>query len=72
MVVLSDAIYEDITWIYFRQEMEALSADGSWTSRAADHLQLVLANWGGRLVKIFSSLSNQPIIDVHPTLKHNT
>ena len=69
---LSESFEEDITWIDFRQEMEALSADGSWTSRAADLLTLALANWSGRLVKIFSSLSNQPIIDVHPTLKHNT
>jgi hypothetical protein len=66
---LSESFEEDITWIDFRQEIEALSVDGSWTSRAADLLPLALANWSGRLVKIFSSLANQPIIDVHPTLK---
>jgi hypothetical protein len=33
---LSESFEEDITWIDFRQEMEALSVDGSWTSRAAD------------------------------------
>jgi hypothetical protein len=46
-----------------------------------DHLMIfvILEPWVGNecvvmltLVKIFSSLSNQPIIDVHPTLKHNT
>jgi hypothetical protein len=42
---LSESFKEDITWIDFRQEMEALSVDGSWTSRAADLLPMWLVSY---------------------------
>ena len=65
---MSESFDEDISWIEFRQEIDRLAVNGNWTSRAADLLPLALTNWSGKNVRIFSSLSHQPILDIKPTL----
>ncbi|CAC5366360.1 unnamed protein product [Mytilus coruscus] len=68
---LSESFDEDISSIDFRTEIDELSVNGKWTNRAADLLPLALANWTGQTVKIFSSLSNQTILDITPSVKHS-
>jgi small subunit ribosomal protein S31 len=65
---MSESFDEDISWIEFRQEIDRLAVNGNWTSRVADLLPLALANWSGKNVRICSSLSHQPILDIKPIL----
>ena len=66
---MSESFDEDISWIEFRQEIDRLAVNGNWTSRVADLLPLALANWSGKNdVRICSSLSHQPILDIKRTL----
>ena len=65
---MSKSFDEDISWIAFRQEIDRLAVNGNGTSRAADLLPLALPNWIGKNVRICSSLSHQPILDIKPKL----
>ncbi|CAG2249149.1 unnamed protein product [Mytilus edulis] len=51
---MSESFDEDIAWIDFRQEVDSLAINGSWTSKAADLCHLL------------------PILDITPTLHHET
>jgi hypothetical protein len=65
---MSESFDEDISWIEFRPEIDRLAVNGNWTSRVTDLLPLALANWSGKNVRMFSSLSHQPILDIKPIL----
>jgi hypothetical protein len=65
---MSESFDENISWIEFGQEINRLAVNSNWTSRVADLLPLALANWSEKNVRMFSSLSHQPILDIKPTL----
>jgi len=65
---INESFEDDINWIDFRTEVEELKGNGRWTNRAADLLPLALSNWSKKRIKIFTSLTQRPVIDIAPTL----
>ena len=65
---VNESYEEDIIWIDFRTEVEELKHHGKWTNRTAGLLPLALANWSKKPIRIFSSLSTKPVMDILPTV----
>lgn len=65
---INESFEDDINWIDFRTAVEELKGNGRWTNRAADLLPLALSNWSKKRIKIFTSLTQRPVVDIAPTL----